>query len=637
MNYIPQKKRNNKKLILLVLTIIMCLGVSYAAIYFVYFKEDSRINKIETGLVTIDYVEGNGEINLTNTLPVLDEVGLASEPYSFTVKNTSAVPINLKVELIPDSENTLHEGAIRYGLYKDGELIQLDYLQNLENNILYLYQEMPKGETIEFKLYIWVDYYYETPNETFKAQIKVTGESYDVIYEPPASVIVANAIANKKATNSSCTNITVEEDGITYLSGDNTCIDFNYVWYSGKLWRITAINADGTMKMITQDNITSISYGEDYNFYTDESTSSWIYQWLNEDFLDTLYNYENIIVTDYEWNVTSGDGTISTKLAVTTMVPAKVGLLNSYEYYKSYENLGSYSSGYLNIGYFWWLSNPYNSASSSEVWTVNRGGYASYYNLTTSAYGVRPSINLKSDIQLSGTGTKSDPYRIKGDKEEAVENTTLLNTRSSGEYVNFDGDLYRIVGIENNTTKINKVENVRDESNTVINKYFASTTTYGLSTNTQSDNYWDYYLNNTWYNSITSNYKSMLEKGTYYLGTVSSSARSYKLAICASASNTVTTKDCTKTSSTWTGYIGLPRYGEMFSSQLGSGSSTSSNMWLITPYSTSDVRYVVSNGDAIHNDPSSWMNGSRPSVNLKSTLKITEGNGTESSPFEISL
>ncbi len=48
----------------------------------------------------------------------------------------------------------------------------------------------------------------------------------------------------------------------------------------------------------------------DVNFYDiskkDDTTytGSYIYQWLNEDFLDTLYNYENIIVTDSTWNIT---------------------------------------------------------------------------------------------------------------------------------------------------------------------------------------------------------------------------------------------------------------------------------------------------------------------------------------------
>ena len=142
----------------------------------------------------------------------------------------------------------------------------------------------------------------------------------------------------------------VEEDGITYISGRKNCIDFNYVWYSGKLWRITAIYPDGTMKMITDDVITTIDYGSNVNFYTDTSNSSFMYQWLNEDFLSTLYNYENIIVTDASWNATnsnaSSDLEVSTKLPETTMVTAPVGLLNSYEYYKSYQNT-SYGNGYL--------------------------------------------------------------------------------------------------------------------------------------------------------------------------------------------------------------------------------------------------------------------------------------------------
>src|SRR5699024_10282259 len=105
--------------------------------------------------------------------------------------------------------------------------------------------------------------------------------------------------------------------------------------------------------------------------------------------------------------------------------------------------------------------------------------------------------------------------------------------RVSGEYVKFDGELYRIVGIENNITKINKMDYVRDESNAVITKDFSSSKTY---VNGNSDTYWDYYLNNTWYNSISETYKNMLVAGTYYLGTVSYGG-SYKGAICATASN----------------------------------------------------------------------------------------------------
>ena len=248
------------------------------------------------------------------------------------------------------------------------------------------------------------------------------------------------------------------------------------------------------------------------------------------------------------------------------------------------------------------------------------------------ANGARPSINLQSGITINGgTGTSDDPYTISGDKETITAGTTLLNTRQSGEYVNFDGELYRIVGIENNTTKLNKMDYVRDSDNTVIKKNFSSSTTFGSG---DSDTYWDYYLNNTWYNSISETYKNMLVEGTYYLGTTSSN---YKGAICATASNTVTTADCEKTSNTWTGYVGLPRNGEMFASQQGSGYSSSEYMWLINPYNSLFVWNVRSDGSANFGDPSGSAYVARPSINLLSAVKITSGLGTKSSPFELSL
>ena len=59
--------------------------------------------------------------------------------------------------------------------------------------------------------------------------------------------------------------------------------------------------------------------------------------------------------------------------------------------------------------------------------------------------------------------------------------------------------------------------------------------------------------------------------------------------------------------------------------------------WTLTPYSSSDVRYVNYYGFATGNSPSSNSNGVRPSVNLKSNVQIINGDGTIDSPFEIQL
>ncbi len=244
--------------------------------------------------------------------------------------------------------------------------------------------------------------------------------------------------------------------------------------------------------------------------------------------------------------------------------------------------------------------------------------------------GVRPTINLKSSVSLvGGTGTKEDPYLIKGDLEKPSV-TALLNTRISGEYVTFNNELYRIVGIENGITKLNKNDYLRDIDDKILHKKFSDKITYGTG---NSNDYWDYYLNNTWYNSLDTTSKNMLVEGTYYLGTVSSDDKNYKLAVCKNGQNTTTYK-CEKTDNSWKGYVGLPRYGEMFASQQD---TIGEYMWLMTPYSDSTVWSICyDNMYAFGYDHDYYNFAARPSINLKSTIKITGGNGTSSFPFTLS-
>ena len=606
---------NKKFILILVLVCILTIGLYTSYAYF-------QISVIQNNVVVLQ----TASIDITTTISGYDTP-------SFTLNQGESKTITVNLSSTAD-------GDIAYKMYYDItsgiSTFIVTSTTTFTNDIVE--GEMNSTETITFT-------FQNTGSSnitiTLGTQGGLTGspitleQGVELVLNKELGLPIKNAILNSvnNPNDSSCKTY-VEEDGITYISGTKECIDFNYVWYSGKLWRITAIYPDGTMKMITDDVITTISYGGNVNFYTDPSNSSYMYQWLNEDFLDTLYNYENIIVADASWNATNSNASssseVSTKLPETTLVTAPVGLLNSYEYYKSYENT-SYNNGYLNIGYYWWLLNPY---SSSRVWFVYDNGNAHSLSPSSNSYGARPSINLQSGITISGgTGTSDDPYTISGDKETVTAGTTLLNTRVSGEYVKFDGELYRIVGIENNTTKLNKMDYVRDESDAVIGKYFSSSTTFG---NGSSDTYWDYYLNNTWYNSISETYKNMLVEGTYYLGTVSHGS-SYKGAICATASNTVTTAECAKTTSIWTGYVGLPRYGEMFANQQGSGYSSSESMWLITPYSSSRVWYVYYVGTADYSNLSGSTSGARPSINLQSSVKITGGTGLKNDPFEISM
>ncbi len=609
---------NKKIIVFLVLMCVLSIGMYSSYAYY-------EVSVIKNSVIVLK----TASINITTTV-------VNQENNTFTIPKGSSITltVNLTTELTNQIAYKMY-----YEVVSGISLFNVTSTETFTNNIV-------EGDMTSSKSFSFTFTNIGENDITIKlgTQGGLTGypipleQGIELKLNETLGVPVKDAIATSVNNPTGSCKTKVEEDGITYISGTSTCINFNYVWYSGKLWRITAINSDGTMKMITDDVITTISYGSDVNFYDiskkDDTTytGSYMYQWLNEDFLDTLYNYQNIIVEDSTWNITPliNNSTIGKNTSV--------GLLNRHEYYLSYKNIGNigYPGGYLNIGYDWWLLNP---CSSSYVWAVtNSGNDSNGVGSPSSTYGVRPSINLKSNIQLlGGSGTKDDPYTILGDKEPATANTTLLNTRTIGEYVIFDEDgnnttkeLYRIVSIEDEKVKLNKNDYIKNGT-TTLTKKFSTSTPYG---NGDSDDYWDYYLNNTWYNSLAQ--KNMLDKGTYYIKEISRGT-SYKNSLCNTNNTTEITKDCVKTTSIWnTGYVGLPRYGEMFASQQGGGYSGSSSMWLITPSSSSRVYYTEKTGDVSFIKLSTTI-AARPSIYLKSNIVITGGDGTKSNPFTIAL
>ena len=73
---------------------------------------------------------------------------------------------------------------------------------------------------------------------------------------------------------------------------------------------------------------------------------------------------------------------------------------------------------FLNSGYRYWTMTPYfYNYTVGVVFQVNAGGYLSSMNngggvADPALPGVRPVINLKADLTLSGSGTSTDPYVV---------------------------------------------------------------------------------------------------------------------------------------------------------------------------------------------------------------------------------
>ncbi|MBQ8472651.1 MAG: hypothetical protein IJ501_04030 [Bacilli bacterium] len=512
---IKLKNNNKKKIIFLVLTIIMCLGVSLGAVYFIYLYNDERENTLETGLISIAYTEGSESIVLENQVPVIDDIGLTNTPYEFTVQNTSKVPINVKFQIIPENNNQIPLGAVRYGLYINDELMEKDNLGKSDDNTFYILENFEVGATIQAKLVFWVDYYYETPGETFSAKIKVTGESFDVIVEEVGTDTLKKKLGTGGlvAINSdgdlydaTDTTETIREYRYSGLTVDNYAYfncqdtdgtyaygDLNYDYKNNcELWRIIGIfndNGEDKIKLVRNTTLTADELPESYlingtTYTIENSTTSssayWNYvpsgtypstnknDWTtaglqyylntekdetdtsdgtttaNAGYLSLLTNEAKEMISPTTYYLGNVDYNVSTvKLSynqerdetrlwsgnqaswdglIGLMYPSDYGYSASDLYWETYmygwdsaEEDGVYarSTSWLyqtaNHSSSEWLLSPSSNSSGRAVGWYSAGYVYSYF--TSSSYGARPVLNLKSQAKvIDGVGTEEEPF-----------------------------------------------------------------------------------------------------------------------------------------------------------------------------------------------------------------------------------
>ena len=629
---------------LVLILVLMIVGISYAAFKFTGLGK--RENTITTGAITMEYTESTNTISMTGALPTTDATGkvrlTAGEYFDFTLSGTIKGSENINWEIAAEDVTTASRKI-------DGKYIKL-YLTSLDENnnetevmkpTVYTTEKaentytgrptnmmsLAKGTTstsfsTKYRLRMYVDESYNPQgdggNLAFSIKINAygkTGDKMKVTTGPVADVLLSGVGDNG--------TIDTTDSEQTFIIGTNPN---NYIWYSGKLWRAVSIDpSDNSVKLVAQWNISAVTYNVKYNTGLSTFQGSYMEQWLNDTsvdgFLGNLREPDKFIKTDSVWNATLT--TATTKPEKTTMVTDAVGLLNVYEYKMSYKNATS-STGYLNNGLDWWTLTPYNT---SEVRYVNSHGYGSY-NRATYSFGPRPSINLKSAVKIiDGDGTSNNPYRLQGDNDNPTG--ALLSTRYSGEYISFgtgENNLYRIVSHENGTgTKITSAIPLKDSGS-------YKDLTFGSNTTFSKDNTIGTFLNGDYLTSgtyLTSDQVNMIEDNTtWYLGIVTW-ADNYKLAKYQDATGS------NLTTSTTTAKIGLLRVGELMAGQFDKEGNIST-YWTLTPAGSSQYVNCVTNSGATAFE-STISTASRPSMNLKSNVIITGGDGTKNSPFQIKL
>lgn len=227
----------------------------------------------------------------------------------------------------------------------------------------------------------------------------------------------------------------INEEGKYVYRGANPN---NYIIFNNETWRILAVEADGTLKIIRDDSIDGIAWNTNNTNAWDNSS---INKYLNSDFYNTLGDNAQLvelhtfnvgpvpIAWDEEISNTSIKQDLNNEKAITW--DGNIGLLNATDYVRAslddrcVSARGSWVSNtdfpcsnknWINEKKLCWTINAV-SGSQDLVWLIGDyiGAYETKGTLSVDNAPIKtfPTTYLKSEITLSGKGTEEEPYIIK--------------------------------------------------------------------------------------------------------------------------------------------------------------------------------------------------------------------------------
>lgn len=274
-----------------------------------------------------------------------------------------------------------------------------------------------------------------------------------------------------------------EGDGLYRISGASIYkgvnVD-NYLMFSNQMWRIISINPDGTLDLILDSYINSLSFNDkDVSFKESD-----INKYLNNKYL-------NILNKDYLSNVSYclDDVDDITKITCSESNSENyVRLISIPEFINSKVN----GKTYLESEYGYWTYN----FGKKGAWHTN--GTNISIDLEKNDHLVKPVIRIKNSVQLlAGSGKKEDPYIIeKGNKNLEV-----------GKYIKLGADTWMIYEVDEKTISLSLKETLKS-----VYKFSTGSSKY----NPKSVGSVALYLNTTYYESLP--YKDKLNENTWYIG-----------------------------------------------------------------------------------------------------------------------
>ncbi len=229
------------------------------------------------------------------------------------------------------------------------------------------------------------------------------------------------------------------------------------------------------------------------------------------------------------------------------------------------------------------------------------------FSVRINVYGLAGDLPTVADVLLAGVGQNGSINTTDPDQ-------TFITGENPNNYIWYSGKLWRAVSID-----------PKDNSVKLITQSNISTINYNPSNNVSfSGSYMEEWLNDTSVDGFLGNLRNYEE----FIKTDS---------IWNATQTTANTKPSQTTMvEDPVGLINAYEYTMSYSGSTFSNGYLNNGLfsWTVTPFSSSRIRTL--NFVVIASDSPTNPNGVRPMINLKSTVKIAGGDGTENNPYRLS-
>ena len=405
-------------------------------------------------------------------------------------------------------------------------------------------------------------------------------------------VLLVDAVKKKQSYLDDTKGLVFNEEKKTYrYKGE---VDDNYILYSGLLYRIISIDEEGNIKAVSEENVTLLYPGFENGY-----DKSYVNKWLNERDTDhsgvfekTLVNSKSLLDdTSMCSDVIDDLGNITCEESGTY----RVSLLSLYDY----KECGGKSS-FLNNGTSYYLG---TLNKNNEIYYVTNEGEIALDQKASRAITIKPVITFSSgDELISGTGKKTDPYIIEKHDIETLSDVYV------GNIIKINDNKYKVVEIQDSSVRVVSTDILmEDEENDLKIAFGGSNNVYSIK-NTVGK-----YLNNTFLNSLE--LKDSVVNSNWYVNVLSLANLDY----VSLRSSKVSAK------------VGMLTMGDMFVNE------SENVLTILRGMEATNIINVINENGNFFGDTITSKYNVKPAFNIKGDLKITGGNGTMESPYELGV